>query len=142
MRIVNWFIIIIFTTLFLYYSTDDVIKKEPKEILNNMTIHEALFNITRNTVSYTNLYEEDITMKRVMFNIAHPIIYGIVVEINTIIPLAMYIASGSYANLLMKIILLYLLVLTIFLIPNFLKAFIALYFFIKEKKRTKEKWWH
>lgn len=139
--IVNWFLITLFTVLFLYYSTEGN-QKEPKELLSNMTIHETTFNITKNVLGYTNLYEEEITMKRVVFNIAHPILYGVIVEINTLVPLAVYVASGSYATLLMKLILLWILFQLFFLIPNLIKAIIAIYFFVKEKKRTKEKWWH
>lgn len=141
MRIVNWLVIILFATFFIYYSAEGN-QREPKEILDNMTIHETTFNITKNVLNYTNLYEEEITMKRVIFNIAHPILYGVIVEINTLIPLAVYIASGNYATLLMKLILLWILFQLFFLIPNLIKAIIAIYFFIKEKKRTKVKWWH
>ena len=141
MKILNLGVIIIFATLLLYYSAEGN-QKEPEEIISSMTIHETTFNITKNVVGYTNLYEEEITMKKVIFNIVHPIAYGVIVEINTLIPLAVYVASGSYATLLMKLILLWILLQLFFLIPTILKASIALYFFIKEKKRTKEKWWH
>ncbi len=141
MKIVNWLVITIFATLFIYYSEEGS-QRTPEEILNNMAIHETTFDITKNVLGYTNLYEEEITMKRVVFNIAHPVIYGVIVEINTLIPLAVYIASGSYATLLMKLILLWILFQMFFLIPNIIKASIALYFFIKEKRRTKERWWH
>ena len=135
------FVIIIFTVLFIYYSAEGK-QKTPEELLNNMTIHETTFNLTENVLGYTNLYEEEITMKRVVFNIAHPILYSAIVEINTLIPLAVYVASGSYTTLLMKLILLWILLQLFFLIPQIIKASIAIYFFIKEKKRTKEKWWH
>ncbi len=140
-NVVNWFIVIIFTVIFIYYSAEGT-HKEPGELLSNMSIHETTFNITENVLGYTNLYEEEITMKRVVFNIAHPILYGVIVEINTLIPLAVYVVSGSYATLLMKLILLWVLFQLFFLIPSLIKASIAIYFFIKEKKRTKEKWWH
>ena len=139
--LVNWFVIILFSVIFIYYSAEGD-HKEPGELLSNMSVHETTFNLTENVLGYTNLYEEEITMKKVVFNIAHPILYGVIVEINTLIPLAIYVASGSYATLLMKLMLLWILLQVFFIIPQIIKASIAIYFFIKEKKRTKEKWWH
>lgn len=129
-------------TLFFHSNTD----LEAENILNNISnIHDTTFNLT-NTISYSNLYEEEITIKKVMYNVINPIIYAIVVEINTLIPLATYVASGSYASILMRYLIVIGVFYLLFAIPNLIKAVISVYFFVKEKrkykKEYKERIWH
>ena len=146
MRILNLslFLIIFFVilTTFFHSNTD----MEAEDILSNISyMHDTTFNIT-NTFNYSNLYEEEITIKKVMYNVINPIIYTIVVEINTLIPLATYVASGSYASVLMKYVIIIGVFYLLFAIPNLIKAIISIYFFVKEKKKYKEKYkeklWH
>jgi len=47
--------------------------------------HDMLFNITSNTIEYTNPYEKNLTMQEFMFNIVHGAMYPIIVEINTLV---------------------------------------------------------
>ena len=126
----------------LYYSNAEDVT-QPEVLLKNLSnINEATFNLTSNTIRYNNLYEGEITIKKVAYNLIHPIVYTIIVEINTLIPLAVYVASGKHALLLTKLIILWLAVSILFLIPAIIKSIFIIYFFIKEKKRTKDKWWH
>jgi len=134
-------IIFVFITMHIYYSNATT-PRGPEEILSNLSIQDRLFNITENTIPYTNLYAEEPTLTNVMFNVVHGMFYGIVVEMNTLIPVSVHIASGQYSSLLFKLILAYVCLYLLFLIPIILKASVALYFFIKEKKKLKEKWYH
>lgn len=129
-------------TTFFHNNTD----VEPEAVLDNLTrVHDTIFNLT-NVASYSNLYTEEITMNKVMFNIINPIIYGIAVEVNTLIPLATYVASGSYASVLMKYLVVVAIFYLLFAIPNLIKVIISIYFFVKEKRKYKSKYkeriWH
>ena len=137
--IISFFVVV---TLFFHNNTD----VEAEYILSNLSdTHDTIFNLTE-IVSYSNLYEEEITIKKVMYNAINPIIYAVVVEINTLIPLAVYVASGSYASILMKYLVVVLIVYLLFAIPNIIKAIISIYFFVVEKKKykkkCKERIWH
>ncbi len=136
---ISLFVMILFAVLVLTFNNNENIG--PEQMLNNLSnIHETTFNIT-NTISYSNLYKEDITMIKVIYNIINPIIYGIVVEVNTMIPLAVYVASGSYGEIITKYIVVVFVIYLLFAIPRIITAAISLYFFIKEKKKYKEKVW-
>ena len=134
------FIILLFTILFLFFSNNtDVTTKEIRT--NISTVNEATFNITEEIVTYTNLYEEEPTVRNVVFNIAHGIAYGVIVEINTILPIVVETAGGKYASTIMKFIILYLIIMFIFFIPRFITMVIALVFFIREKRKGKTRFW-
>lgn len=146
MRIFNLSLLVFMFFALLIVVFDNNPDIEPENVLNNLSrIHEATFNIT-NKIGYSNLYEEEITIKKVAYNVINPIIYGIVVEVNTFIPLATYVASGSYASVIMKYVIVIVILYLLVALPNLIKAIVSIYFFMKEKKRykkkCKEKIWH
>ncbi len=114
----------------------------PDDVLHNLTgVHDTVLNLTT-VAPYTNLYKEEISMTKIAYNIINPIIYAIAVEFNTLMPLAVYVASGSHADIIMKYLILIVVLYLLFAIPNLIKAIISIYFFVKEKKNYKEKIWH
>ena len=134
------FIILIFTILFVFFSTPTDVTTE--EIRNNLSnINEVLFNITENIIPYTNLYEKEPTVKDVVFNIAHGIGYGVIVDVNTALPLAIETAGGRYAVMIIKFVILYIIIMLIFSLPRIITMIIVFVFFIKEKKKSKTKFW-
>ena len=141
MRITDIFLISFFAVLFIFFSNNNI-DITPEEVRNNLTsIDETLFNITENTIRYTNLYEEEPTVKNVVFNIAHGFVYGIVVDINTMLPIAVETAGGKYAATIMKFVLLYIVIMLIVSLPRIVTMVIALAFFISEKRKSKTKFY-
>lgn len=134
-------VMLIFITMHIYYS-ESISPREPLDLLSNLTIHDELFNITKNTIPYTNLYKEEPNLRNIILNLVHGVFYGFLVEINTLLPISIYIASGKYSNLLFKLVIVYICFYFLFLIPLIIKALIALYFFIREKRKDKVKWYH
>jgi len=138
-RGILWFVLIMFTTMTLYYSNGGDV--DPKNLLNNLTsIESGLQNVTEERMPYTSFYTEEVTMKGVIFNIAHGMIYNLFVIMNTMIPVSVYVASGSYAAMIMKLILVYVIFMSLFLILSLLKGSIAIWFFVREKRKNKERW--
>jgi len=131
--------LLFFMILALFFNANPNI--EPETILNNVSnVHNKTFNITE-TIGYSNLYEEEITVEKVLFNVIHPIVYGIVVEVNTLLPLAVYVASGGYATVIMKYITIVLIFYFLFALPGIIKAILMIHFFRREKRKYKEKFW-
>ena len=140
MRYITIGIIALLLVMGLYYSESED-PKNPSELLKNISsVHDDMMNIT-NYFNYTNLYENEPTTKNVMFNIINPIIYAVVVELNTILPIATYAVAGQYHSLIFKVVIIMLILYVVLLIPKIVIAIITLYFFIKEKKKNKEKIW-
>lgn len=132
---------LIFLSMYLFYDNTDTYI-EPSNITKQLNISPILFNITEENFQYTDLYNTEPNIHNVMFNILHGIIYSIIIEVNTLIPVTIYIASGESNLLLMKIIIVYFLIMSLFLIIPIIKSIISIYFFIKERKKYNEKWWY
>jgi len=139
---VGTLVVITFITMHLFYSNTNVYVPPSNLTARLSSMDTTLFNITEQKIPYTSLYENEPTLNNVVFNIAHGLIYGIFVEVNTLIPVGVHIASGEHSSLLYKLAVFCLLLYFVFLIPIILKSAIALYFFIQEKRKSKTKWYH
>lgn len=123
---------------FTFFKNNDM---GPQEMLKNLSDNgmERETEHIKYMFNYTDLYKNEPTVDNVIGNVIHPIIYTIVIEMNTIIPLTAYVMSGEYATLIMKIIAVLIAIYLLIIIPTIIKAGITLYFFFKEKKKTKMK---
>lgn len=104
--------------------------------MNLSELHNATWNITQ-TFPYTNLYLEPPTVNNVLTNVIHSIMYPLLVNINTLIPISIKatIETSFFFKVMIWITILYIII----LIPRMVVGIITLTFFIKEKKRTKTK---
>ncbi len=141
MRIAVPFILLMFTAFFVVFSNAGV-EINPADVRHNLTtINDILFNLTTETIQYTNLYEEEPTFSNVLYNIAHGIMYGITVELNTMMPIAIETAGGRYAATIFKFVIWWVVLMLVFSLPRIVTMIIALVFFIKEKKKSKTKFY-
>lgn len=125
---------------YLFYQTNPDVK--PQEVLSNMsTVHESTYSITKDVFYYTNLYNTTPNVTNVVMNIGHGLVYGIITEYNTAVPVGAHIAKGDTGKIVYKILKLIIIIWLIFNIPKLLAGIAIIYFFIKEKRRNKEKWY-
>lgn len=130
----------IFSFLMLTMIAYDAAEREgmpldPGELRHNMSRLNDLH--TNLSIEYVNLYEVDeITTELVIMNFIHSIYYVLIVQYNTVLPIIVEFAGGSYILMTVWLVALYMLLI---MLPGILKALIALYFFIKEKRKYKEK---
>ncbi len=140
MKFIAPLILLIFTLLFVAFSNTNAVN--PEDVRHNLTdMNDGLFNLTTETITYTNLYEEEPTVRNVVYNIMHGIIYGVVVEVNTLLPIAIETAGGTYAVTIMKFVILYIILILIFSLPRIITMILAFVFFIKEKRKGKTRFW-
>jgi len=102
-------------------------------------VHNSTFMITENNFTYTNLYVEAPTPRNVMYNVLHGIAYGVLVEIHTVVPVLIYGAADT--NILFRIGVLILCLWLLTKIFVIMYGSVALWFFVKEKRRYDEKVW-
>lgn len=121
-------------------DTYETLRRMDTGINESQGIYNETEKITQ-IFNYTNLYQEKPTVQNVVYNVVNPIAYTVVKEMNTLIPLTMYIMNGEYAGTIMKIILIIIAIYLIFIIPLLIKTGVTIYFFIKERKKNKEKWY-
>ena len=132
-------IAMVFITMTIFYNNSQEYV-EPETLLRNMSnIPEVTFNVLNDSVKYYDLYNEEPTILKIGYNIIHGILYGVIVEVNTLIPISVYIASGEHSDLLMQILMWYIIIVLLFFIPTITKAIFIIYFFVKEKRKRKDK---
>lgn len=138
MKILNvTFFIILLLTFFLFFRNSP--ETPPNELLEKdsfQNLHNKTFEITNN-FEYTNLYQQEPTIKNVAFNIVNGFLYNLLVQINTMIPVVAY--AASHTDFMTKWIIIGVTLLIITLIVKSIIPIIGIYFFIKEKKKYKEK---
>jgi len=110
----------------------------------NESFYNKTFGLIE-TIKYQNLYiKENITTKNVVHNILNPMVYMVITEVNTIIPIITNLNKRNNNNMketLIKIGIILIILILIFKIPLLIGNFIIIYFFIKEKKKDKTKIW-
>ena len=134
---------VLFIVMVVFFQNN--VDATPQDILPKIVnIEEQLFNITESGeyMSYTSLYDNKPTVKNSIGNIIHGMVDSIFIWFNTMLPLATYLAAGYYASLFIKLLVLYVCLRLLFVLPLLIKTTIAIWFFIQEKKRLKEKWYH
>ena len=120
------------------YSNNELLTAS--EVTNKFsTVHEATFNITTNSFKYTNLYEETPTTNNVLFNIIHGVSYGLIVEINTLVPVMAY--GIKDLPFLIKFIVIALILIFIGSVFRVIYGIIAIVFFVKEKRKSEERFY-
>lgn len=129
-------LLVIFITFYTYNPTMD-----PNDIVTELQeVHDSTMNIT-DSIYYTNLYEEEITTQKVIYNVLNPLIYTILVEVNTLVPLLVHFAGGTYASVALTLVIIYFVLISLLWLPQIIKAIIMIIFFIRERRLNKEKWW-
>jgi len=144
-------IIILFICIGMYLNQFEKYEKDVKINELNMKLgegNESFYNKTFGlieTIKYQNLYiKENITTKNVVHNILNPMVYMVITEVNTIIPIITNLNKRNNNNMketLIKIGIILIILILIFKIPLLIGNFIIIYFFIKEKKKDKTKIW-
>lgn len=66
-------------------------------------VEETLFNLTEN-IHYSSMYAEEGNMSTAILNIAHGFVYGIIVEMNTLMPLVVHIVYDHLPYSLLSMI--------------------------------------
>ncbi len=126
------FIAVMIITFGTLYAESDV---TPQNVTGTIShIQNSTFNITTNNFPYTDLYNEQPTVQNVVYNFMHGIVYAVLVEVHTLIPVIAY--GVSDLPFLMKIGILCLVVMFMGLIFRGGYLIIALVFFIKEKRQS------
>ena len=110
-------------------------------ISNLSSVENSTFDLL-NKLPYTSMYNSsNINVGNIVSNIANLLVYPVVAGVNTIIPISVYAFRGEWGGTLINIILAIILLFVIFYIFQIIKIIICIYFFVKEKKKDKTKFW-
>lgn len=126
------------------YKLEGGTKEEFYEQTN--ILPETMFNLTKNNIPYTNQFNTTPTLNATIYNLIHGVVYGITVELMTIIP-AITEFTWKYISpeKTMQIIKILLITLAIWLLTKMFLPTIATYIFIgdiaKEKYNKELKWY-
>lgn len=131
-------IIIIIITIGLYARETGLSEEQIRNNINQKGIHEDIMNVTKQ-IQYKNLYEEEPTIGAAVNNILNTVLYSIAITVNTLIPTVIW-ASGQ-TSIIIKLAILYIIVKLFFIIQEIIKLGIYIYFFIKEKKESKTRFY-
>lgn len=111
-----------------------------EQLLKEMQeIEIETMNMTQ-TIPYTSLYQNEITTERMIHNLINPIIYTLVVGVNTIIPILVHITYGNQEVILLRVSIVITILVIVTTFMWIITKLIILHFFLKEKKKTKTKW--
>ncbi len=138
MRIIETFLFI----LVLLFLVNGISDNSTTEILTKLeNVENNTFGLTK-IFNYTSLYNEtNINTQNILFNIINPLVYTIVVEINTMLPVVIYAAANPGSRTTINVVIAIVIIWLIIKIPIILKSLIAIWFFFKEKKKYNEKIW-
>ena len=127
--------------LFIFLTTGgEVLTDEKAENITqelNKTFYTTTMNITEEGIPYKNLYVENYTFADVIMNIANPIVYSVVAEANTLVPVGIdALTTGKRRESIRTIALIILIGIGISFCFTLIKGCIILWFWNKERKRN------
>lgn len=127
----------------IYYQAEEA--HTPQQINKNISQtfeKDMIYSGNYTTKYYVSQYqEENMNVKNALSNIMYAAVYFMGVTFNSLFPYANYIIAGKYN---IQIFWIAIIILTIFfwqLIQETIKFAICIYFFIKEKRKSKMKWY-
>lgn len=115
-------------------SSEKYTIQELQRNISKTGLHDNIMNLT-NALPYQDIYEEEPTMRQIVINIANGMVYSLAVTINTIVPTVIW--ASTKTRILIYIALIYIAWSILWLIPEIVKTAIIIYFWIREKKKSK-----